>query len=97
ADGKDDGQDGPRRHEGDDARPAGHDGRARGHALPVSREAVARAGHFTTVQVRGGRVQGRDLHLARLEDASRTLYGSAPGVSLIRERIRAALREGGMS
>lgn len=63
----------------------------------MSREAVARAGHFTTVQVRGGRVQGRDLHLARLEDASRTLYGSAPGVSLIRERIRAALREGGMS
>src|SRR5690606_39340296 len=78
ADGKDDGQDGPRRHEGHDARPAGHDGRARGHAFPLTAMDPAAAGHFTTFQVRDGRARGRELHLDRIVDASRALYGSAP-------------------
>ncbi|KWE65055.1 branched-chain amino acid aminotransferase [Burkholderia ubonensis] len=52
--------------------------------------ALAFAGHahFTAMQVRDGRVRGLDLHLARLRDASNTLFGQA----LPDERIRALLR-----
>lgn len=49
------------------------------------------AGHFTTLQVRGGKAQGRDLHLDRLVDASRALYGSGPGKPAVLAAIRAAL------
>jgi hypothetical protein len=34
-------------------------------------------GSFTAAQVRGRRVRGLDLHLARLEAASRELFGGA--------------------
>ena len=36
-------------------------------------------GHFTAMQVRGGRVRGLGLHLARLEAAHREVYGRALG------------------
>ncbi|HEY4531337.1 MAG TPA: aminotransferase class IV [Luteimonas sp.] len=56
----------------------------------------AAAGHFTTMQLRGGRVQGRDLHLARLVAASRELYGVAPDLEALREGVRRALADSGM-
>src|SRR5690606_5767003 len=97
ADGKDDGQAGPRRHEGHDARPAGNDGRPRRHAVPVSREAAADAGHFTTLQLRGGRVRGRDWHLVRLVTGSRELYGGDPGKAALLRRMREAVMAAGPS
>jgi branched-subunit amino acid aminotransferase/4-amino-4-deoxychorismate lyase len=48
-------------------------------------------GHFTAMQVRGGRTRGLDLHLARLEDAHRDVYGRALGGEEARARIRHAL------
>ncbi|MDF2707485.1 MAG: class aminotransferase [Nonomuraea muscovyensis] len=38
---------------------------------------AARYGHFTAMQVRGGRVRGLDLHLARLTAATRELFGAS--------------------
>lgn len=55
----------------------------------------ADAGHFTTFQVRGGRTRGRDLHLDRVVDASRALYGSAPAKDAVRAAIRGALARAG--
>ncbi|MEC4019358.1 aminotransferase class IV family protein [Streptomyces sp. H27-D2] len=45
-------------------------------------------GHFTAMQVRGGRVRGIDLHLARLDAATHELYG----VGLAGERVRDCIR-----
>lgn len=62
----------------------------------MSREAAADAGHFTTMQVRGGRVQGRDMHLVRLVTASRELYGADPGKTVLLKRLRDALSAAGL-
>jgi branched-subunit amino acid aminotransferase/4-amino-4-deoxychorismate lyase len=48
-------------------------------------------GHFTAMQVRGGRTRGLDLHLARLEAAHRELYGRPLDGAEVRARIRHAL------
>jgi branched-subunit amino acid aminotransferase/4-amino-4-deoxychorismate lyase len=48
-------------------------------------------GHFTAMQVRGGRTRGLDLHLARLEAAHREVYGRALGGQEVRARFRHAL------
>src|SRR5215471_7515169 len=48
-------------------------------------------GHFTAMQVRGGRTRGLDLHLARLEAAHREIYGRALSDTEVRGRIRHAL------
>jgi branched-subunit amino acid aminotransferase/4-amino-4-deoxychorismate lyase len=48
-------------------------------------------GHFTAMQVRGGRARGLDLHLARLEAAHHDVYGRALDGQEIRARIRHAL------
>ncbi|WP_107422176.1 aminotransferase class IV [Streptomyces lushanensis] len=45
-------------------------------------------GHFTALQIRDGRARGMDLHLARLDGATRELFGTG----LDSERVRAALR-----
>ncbi|RDG35408.1 aminotransferase class IV [Streptomyces corynorhini] len=45
-------------------------------------------GHFSALQVRGGRVRGLARHLARLDGASRELFGAG----LDGERVRSALR-----
>ncbi|MFD9792153.1 aminotransferase class IV [Streptomyces sp. NPDC059070] len=45
-------------------------------------------GHFTAMQVRGGAVRGLALHLARLDTATRELFG--PGLD--GERVRALVR-----
>jgi branched-subunit amino acid aminotransferase/4-amino-4-deoxychorismate lyase len=48
-------------------------------------------GHFTAMQVRGGRARGLDLHLARLEAAHRDVYGRTLDGQEVRARIRHAL------
>jgi len=48
-------------------------------------------GHFTAMQVRGGRTRGLDLHLARLEAAHHEVYGRPLGGEEVRGRIRHAL------
>ena len=48
-------------------------------------------GHFTAMQVRGGRTRGLDLHLSRLEAAHREVYGRALGGEEVRACIRHAL------
>jgi branched-subunit amino acid aminotransferase/4-amino-4-deoxychorismate lyase len=48
-------------------------------------------GHFTAMQVRGGRTRGLALHLARLEAAHREVYGRALSGEEVRARVRHAL------
>jgi branched-subunit amino acid aminotransferase/4-amino-4-deoxychorismate lyase len=48
-------------------------------------------GHFTAMQVRGGRARGLDLHLTRLEAAHQEIYGRTIGGQAVRSRIRHAL------
>jgi len=48
-------------------------------------------GHFTAMQVRGGRTRGLDLHLARLDAANREMFGQPLDADLVRHRIRRAL------
>ena len=48
-------------------------------------------GHFTAMQVRGGRTRGLGLHLSRLEAAHDEVYGRALGGQEICARIRHAL------
>ncbi|MGA4539562.1 aminotransferase class IV family protein [Uniformispora flossi] len=55
--------------------------------------AFAGHAHFTAMQVRGGRVRGLDLHLARLRNASLELYGRALPDDLMRAHLRTALAE----
>lgn len=48
-------------------------------------------GHFTAMQVRDGRVRGFDLHLSRLDNATREVFGRTLDGDLVRQRIRHAL------
>lgn len=50
--------------------------------------ALQNYGHFTSMQVSDGAVRGLDLHLRRLEDATRELFSSPLDV----ERVRAHMR-----
>jgi hypothetical protein len=50
----------------------------------LQRLALENSGHFTAMQVRDGRVRGLDLHLARLDEGSRELFG----VGLDGQRVR---------
>ena len=54
-------------------------------AAELAHPALSNYGHFTMMQVRGGRTRGLDLHLARLDAASRELFGGGLGG----ERVRA--------
>ncbi|MFE3200299.1 aminotransferase class IV [Embleya sp. NPDC059237] len=55
--------------------------------------AVGGYGHFTAMQVRGGRVRGLADHLRRLDAANRELFGSALDGELVRRYIRHALAD----
>jgi len=48
-------------------------------------------GHFTAMQIRGGRVRGLDLHLQRLDSGHRELFGTGLAADMVRDRIRHAL------
>ncbi|MBH5335630.1 aminotransferase class IV family protein [Streptomyces pactum] len=56
--------------------------------------AFAGYAHFTAMQVRGGRVRGLDLHLARLRAASAEMFGRAPADDRVRSWLRAAVEAG---
>jgi branched-subunit amino acid aminotransferase/4-amino-4-deoxychorismate lyase len=48
-------------------------------------------GHFTAMQVRGGRVRGLELHLNRLDAANRELFGEPVDRDAIRSYVRQAV------
>ncbi|MFJ5075746.1 aminotransferase class IV [Streptomyces sp. NPDC088553] len=52
-------------------------------------------GHFTAMQVRDGRVKGLDLHLARLDRATRELFGQELDGKRVRTLITGALEASG--
>ncbi|MFI1221266.1 MULTISPECIES: aminotransferase class IV family protein [unclassified Streptomyces] len=53
-------------------------------------------GHFTALQVRGGRARGLALHLARLDAANRELFEQPVEGERVRELIRHALAGAGL-
>jgi branched-subunit amino acid aminotransferase/4-amino-4-deoxychorismate lyase len=53
--------------------------------------ALVNYGHFTVMQVSAKRVRGLDLHLARLDSATRELFGTSLDGSRVRDHIRHAL------
>ncbi|SEL85748.1 aminotransferase class IV [Nonomuraea pusilla] len=52
---------------------------------------TARYGHFTAMQVRNRRVRGLDLHLARLDEANRELFGAPVDRDAVLGAVRAVL------
>ena len=56
--------------------------------------AIANYGHFTAMQVRGGAARGLALHLARLDAATRELFGTGLDSELVRAHARHALGAG---
>jgi branched-subunit amino acid aminotransferase/4-amino-4-deoxychorismate lyase len=53
--------------------------------------AVQNYGHFTSMQVRDGAVQGLDLHLQRLQQATQELFGHALDLAATRTWMRQAV------
>jgi branched-subunit amino acid aminotransferase/4-amino-4-deoxychorismate lyase len=53
--------------------------------------AVTTYGHFTAMQVRGGRTRGLDLHLRRLQEATCEMFGADLDGEDVRRQIRAEL------
>ncbi|MFC5820785.1 MULTISPECIES: aminotransferase class IV [Nonomuraea] len=64
------------------------DGRA-AEAGDVALAMSARYGHFTAMQVRGGKVRGPAAHLDRLSGATRELFGQELDLDLVRASVRA--------
>ena len=62
--------------------------------VDLSPLAFAGYAHFTAMQVRGGRVRGLDLHLARLRNASVQMFGQAVPDALLRDYLRTAIAAG---
>ncbi|MEY9928736.1 branched-subunit amino acid aminotransferase/4-amino-4-deoxychorismate lyase [Catenulispora sp. GP43] len=50
-------------------------------------------GHFTAMQVRGRRVRGLDLHLARLRAATAEVFGTGLDTDAVRGHLRGALTD----
>jgi branched-subunit amino acid aminotransferase/4-amino-4-deoxychorismate lyase len=59
----------------------------------LAHPALVNYGHFTAMQVRGGATRGLEHHLRRLESAHAELFGSALDVELVRDHMRAAVRD----
>jgi branched-subunit amino acid aminotransferase/4-amino-4-deoxychorismate lyase len=55
--------------------------------------AMLQYGHFTAMQVRDRRARGVELHLRRLDAATRELFGVGIDGELVRDRIRHALAD----
>lgn len=62
-------------------------------AQSLAEVALDTFGHFTAMQVRGGRVRGLELHLDRLESAHRELFGKPLDGGYVRGLIRSALAD----
>lgn len=67
-----------------------------GHAVTGTElhAALGGYGHFTAMQVRGGRVRGLDFHLARLDAATQELFGIGLSGERILDHLRHALADG---
>lgn len=59
----------------------------------LSYAALVNYGHFTAMQVRCGAVRGLDLHLNRLRDAHRELFGSEVDSDRVRRFMRQAVAQ----
>ena len=59
--------------------------------------ALVNYGHFTSLQVRDSAAQGLDLHLARLSQATRELFGSKLDTAQVRGWMAQALRQAGLA
>lgn len=70
-------------------------GGAGGGARPAGDADAMAAGHFTTLQLRDGCVQGRDLHLLRLRRQSETLWGIGTHKARLLATIASGLRAAG--
>ncbi len=57
----------------------------------LARLAQVNYGHFTSMQVRDGGVSGLDLHLARLDAATRELFGTPLDPDVVRALLRQAI------
>ncbi|WP_242106813.1 aminotransferase class IV family protein [Luteimonas aquatica] len=71
------------------------------NGLPATSEdlralALRNYGHFTVMQVRGGAAQGLHAHLARLQAATRELFGAELEAGRIVAELRHALAAAGM-
>ncbi|WP_440223050.1 aminotransferase class IV [Dokdonella sp. MW10] len=60
-------------------------------AAALARLAQVNYGHFTSMQVRDGGVRGLDLHLARLDAATRELFGMPLEPDTVRLLLRQAI------
>ena len=56
----------------------------------LTHPALVNYGHFTAMQVRGGRVRGLDAHLRRLDSATRELFGTSLDGARVRDLVRQA-------
>jgi branched-chain amino acid aminotransferase len=69
-----------------------------GEPLPAIDPELLRAtgyGHFSSLQVRAGRVDGLDLHLERLDRSTREVFDAPLPAGLVRDNLRAALESAG--
>ncbi|WP_129135466.1 aminotransferase class IV [Luteimonas sp. YGD11-2] len=66
-------------------------------AADLAHPALVNDGHFTTMQVRGGAVQGLELHLQRLADAHRTLFSRDLDTARVRADCAAAITASGLA
>jgi branched-subunit amino acid aminotransferase/4-amino-4-deoxychorismate lyase len=62
-------------------------------AAQLAHPALVNYGHFTAMQVRGGRTRGLQLHLRRLEDATKELFDVNLEPDRVRDHIRHALAD----
>lgn len=61
-------------------------------ALPMSLLRAMTYSHFSSMQVRAGRVRGLDRHLERLDDATLELFGSRLDRDLVRRQLADVVR-----
>ncbi|MFI8719952.1 aminotransferase class IV family protein [Stenotrophomonas sp. NPDC077464] len=59
--------------------------------------ALVNYGHFTSLQVRGGAVQGLDLHLRRLRQGTEDMFGATLDGSQVQAWMHAALQAEGVA
>ncbi|MEB1795142.1 aminotransferase class IV family protein [Xanthomonas campestris pv. campestris] len=66
-------------------------------AAQLGAAALVNYGHFTSLQVRGGATQGLELHLQRLQEGSRALFGQELTPAQVRVQMQTALQASAMA